>query len=127
MDSQTISRGFMSAGLWFGVSYGLGLAFGANPQLMDIAVDSGLMGASSVASDMVHSMIGMSPSGVTSAVVTGGFYAGSQKLYRNSDDYVVNVALAGANDWAIEMVQKSQRQSAMMEAMQEGTEEYDEE
>lgn len=121
-----MSRAFMSAGLWFGVSYGLGLAFGANPQLMDVAVDSGLMGVASLGSDVVHSTIGMSPSGVTSAVVTGGLYAGTQKLYRGSDDYVMNMALAGANDWAIEMVQKSQRQSAMVSAVMEGTEEYDE-
>lgn len=121
-----MSRAVMSAGLWFGVSYGLGLAFGANPQLMDVAVDSGLMGVSSLGSDMVHSAIGMSPSGVSSAVVTGGLYAGTQKLYRGSDDYVVNMALAGANDWAVEMYQRGQRHSAMVSAMQEGTEEYDE-
>jgi hypothetical protein len=121
-----MSRAFMSAGLWFAVSAGLGLVAGIPLNMVDMAVDSGLMGASSLASDAVHSSIGMSPSGVSSAVVTGALYAGTQKLYRGSNDYVVNMALAGGNDWAIEMVQKSQRQSALAEAMMEGTEEYDE-
>ena len=75
----------------------------------------------------MHSTIGMEPSGVSSAVATGALYAGAEKLYRGSNDYVMNMALAGANDWAVEMVQKSQRQSAMVQAMQEGTEMYDEE
>lgn len=119
MDSQSMSRAVMSAGLWFGVSYGLGLAFGTSPSLMDVAVDSGLMGASSLGSDLVHSVVGMNPSGVSSAVATGGLYSVSQKLYRGSDEYVVNMALAGANDWAIEMYQKGQRQQQMVQAMVE--------
>jgi hypothetical protein len=126
MDSQSMSRAFMSAGLWFGVSAGLGLAFGVPLNMVDMAVDSGLMGASSLVSDVVHSAVGMNPSGVSSAVATGAVYAGTQKLYRGSDAYMTNALLAGGNDWVIEMVQKNQRQSAMVEAMQEGTEEYDE-
>jgi hypothetical protein len=107
----------MSAGLWFAVSYGVNVAMGGNASLVDCAVDGGIMGACAVASDLVHSTLGMNPTGTTSAVATGALFAGAEKLYRGSDDYMVNGLLAGANDWAIEKYQTMQRQSAMHQAM----------
>ena len=117
MDSQSMSRAVMSAGVWFTVSYGLTLAMGGGASLVDCAVDGGIMGVCAIGSDIVHSTLGMNPTGTTSAVATGGLFAGAQKLYRGSDDYLMNGLLAGANDWAIEKYQTMQRQSAMAQAM----------
>lgn len=98
------ARATSSAGLWFAVSYGLGMVAGTNPSLADCAVDAGLMGASAIASDWMHSMLEMEKTGTTSAVLTGGYFAVAQKLVRGSNDYAVNAGLAGANDWAVEKV-----------------------
>ena len=117
MDSQSMSRAVMSAGLWFAVSYGVNVAMGGNVSIVDCAVDGGIMGVCAIGSDIVHSTLGMNPTGTTSAVATGALFAGAEKLYRNSDDYMVNGLLAGANDWAIEKYQSMQRQSAMQQAM----------
>lgn len=125
MDSQSMSRAVMSAGLWFGVSYGLGMAFGVRVNPVDVAIDSALLGGSALASDMLHTSLGMPPSAVSSAVATGALYAGTQKLYRGSDAYLTNAVVAGANDYAIEAYQSSQRQSMIAEAMA-GSDDYDE-
>lgn len=98
------ARATTSAGLWFAVSYGLGMVAGTNPSLMDCAVDGGLMGASAVASDWLHSLLQMEKTGITSAVATGGYFALAQKLVRGSDDYLMNAGLAGGNDLAVETV-----------------------
>lgn len=98
------ARATSSAGLWFAVSYGLGMVAGTNPSLMDCAVDGGLMGASAVASDWTHAMLDFEKTGTTSAAATGAFFALTQKLVRGSDDYLMNGVLAGANDFAVEKV-----------------------
>ena len=103
-DAMDFARATSSAGLWFAVSYGLGMVAGSNPSLVDCAVDGGLMGASAIASDWMHAMVSIEKTGTTSAVATGAYFALAQKLVRGSEDYLMNGALAGANDWAVEKV-----------------------
>ncbi len=122
MDSESMSRAVMSGGLWFAVSYGVGLVLGANPSLTNCAVDGGIMAACAVGSDLMHSMLGWEPTGTTSAVMTGAYFAAAEKLVRNSDDYLVNGALAAANDFAVEKFQQAQRDMAQVREMQEAQE-----
>jgi len=103
-DAMDFARATTSGGLWFAVSYGMGMMAGTNPSVMDCAVDGGLMAVSAVASDWMHSLLSMEKTGTTSAVLTGGYFAVAQKLVRGSDDYAINAGLAGANDWAVEKV-----------------------
>ena len=103
---MSMSRAAMSAGLWFAVAYGAGMAFGSNPNLMDCAVDAGIMGAAAVGSDVIHSILSMDPTGTTSAAATGVLYASAEYLYRGDTNVYVNGLLAGANDWAVEKFQE---------------------
>jgi len=120
MDSSvSYSRALMSGGLWFAVSYGLGLALGTTPSLTDTAVDAGMMSASAVGADMVHGVLGMNPTGMTSAVLTGAYFAGLQKLVRGDNNYLINGGFAAANDMLVERVaamQNSARAQAAMSA-----------
>ena len=102
MDGSGFGRAAFSAGLWFAVSYGMGMVAGSNPSLMDCAVDGGVMGASAMASDLIHGVLDWEATGTTSAVLTGASFAAAQKLLRGSNDYMVNGALAAANDFAVE-------------------------
>ena len=117
MDSVSYSRAVMSGGLWFGVAYGLGMVLGANPDLYNTALDAGMMAGSAVGADMLHGMLGWNPTGVTSALATGGMYAGLQKVVRGDSNYMVNVGFAGANDMLVEKWSSLQRASARQQAM----------
>jgi len=121
--SVSYNRAVMSGGLWFGVAYGLGMALGANPDLYNTALDAGIMAGSAVGADLLHGMLGWNPTGVTSAVATGGMYAGVQKLVRGDNNFLVNAGVAGANDLLVEKWASMSRQSAAMQAM---ASEYDE-
>jgi hypothetical protein len=114
----------MSGGLWFGVAYGLGMVLGTNPDLYNTGADALMMAGSAVGADMVHGMLGWNPTGVTSAVATGGMYAGIQKLVRGDSNYLVNAGFAGANDMLVEKWSAMQRAQAGARAMAES--EYDE-
>ena len=102
VSSQSLNRAAMSAGLWFAVAYGLGLATGADLGLIDTAVDSAIMGTSALSSDLIHGYIGMVPTVYTSAGVTGALYAGIQRAYRGDSNYLINAAAAGGNDFLVE-------------------------
>jgi hypothetical protein len=101
-DAFAFFRSFTSGALWFAVSYGMGMASGSNPSLIDCAMDAGVMTVSVMASDSVHGLLDWEATGTTSAVLTGASFAAAQKLLRNSDDYFVNGGLAAANDFAVE-------------------------
>jgi hypothetical protein len=101
--SASLSRAIASGAIWFGVSYGLSVATGANLQIMDTAVDAGIMAGSSIGADVVHSGLGWSPTGITSALATGGMYAGIQYAYRGDANFLVNGAAAAGNDMLVEM------------------------
>lgn len=125
MDSSvSYSRAVMSGGLWFAVSYALGLALGTNPDLTNTAVDAGMMSASAVGADVVHGMLGMNPTGMTSALLTGAYFAGLQKVVRGDNNYLVNGGFAAANDLLVENVSAMQRNARASAAM---SAEYEEE
>jgi ABC-type branched-subunit amino acid transport system permease subunit len=107
----------MSGGLWFAVSYALGVALGTNPSLTDTALDAGMMSASAVGADVVHGMLGMNPTGMTSAVLTGAYFAGLQKVVRGDSNYLVNGGFAAANDLLVENVSAMQRNARTSAAM----------
>lgn len=102
MDASSIGRAATSAALWAGVAYGLAAFSGASVSMSDLAMDAGLMGASSVGTDLLHNMVGANPTGVTSAVGTGVVYAGLSRAVRGSEAYAVNFAAAAANDMLVE-------------------------
>lgn len=124
MDSVSYSRAVMSGGLWFGVVYGLGMVLGSNPDLYNTGADALMMAGSAVGADVVHGVLGWNPTGVTSALATGGMYAGIQKLVRGDNNYLINVGFAGANDLLVEKWSAMQRAQAGARAMAES--EYDE-
>ena len=122
MDSESMTRAMISGGLWFAVSYGVGMVLGSNPSLTNCAVDGGVMAASALGSDLMHTMLGWEVTGTTSAVMTGAYFAAGEKLLRNSDDYLINGALAAANDFAVEKYQQAQREMAYAKEMEEAGE-----
>jgi hypothetical protein len=102
MDASSVGRATTSAALWAGIAYGLAMVGGVEVSMTDLAIDAGLMGASSLGTDLLHNMAGANPTGVTSAVGTGVMYAGLSKVVRGSDAYAVNFVAAAANDMAVE-------------------------
>ena len=108
MDSSSMNRAVMSAGLWFGVVYGIGVLTGSEAlDLMFVAKDAAVMGASAYASDAAHAAMGVVPSAMTSALSTGVMYAVAQKFYSGDESYVVNVLAAAGNDYLVEVVSSS--------------------
>lgn len=104
MDAQSVNRAVMSAGLWGATVLVIGMATGADIPMLDLAVDSGIMGASALGSDWVHGLWGWTPTPMTSAVGAGALYTGIQAAYRGDDSYLTNFALAAGNDWMVEVV-----------------------
>ncbi len=104
MNAESYNRGLMSAGLWFAVQWALGMAAGIPVSVMDVAVDSALMGGSAVVSDVALGSLGWAPTAVSSAVATGAIYTAVQKVYRGSNEYAINFGLAASNDYAVELV-----------------------
>jgi len=102
MDASSVGRATTSAAIWAGVAYGLTMVSGGEVNLMDLAMDAGLMGAASIGTDVLHGLVGANPTGMTSAVGTGVVYAGLSKVVRGSDAYAVNFVAAAANDMAVE-------------------------
>ena len=102
MDASSVGRATTSAALWAGVAYGLIMVGGGEVSLTNLALDAGLMGASSLGTDLLHNLAGANPTGITSAVGTGAMYAGLSKVVRGSNDYAVNFVAAAANDMAVE-------------------------
>ena len=126
MEAVSVSRAMMSGGLWFGVAYALSMATGANIPLTDLALDSAVMAGSAIGADVMHGMLGWVPTGTTSAVLTGAYYAGLQKAIRGDSNYMVNAGFAGANDFLVEKLTQariaSQAQAQMAQSYED--EEY---
>ena len=104
MDSSSYTRAAMSAGVWFATAYGLGTALGIPISINDYAIDSAIMGSSALASDFTHGVLGWAPTGMTSMVGSGVYYAAIQKAYRGDNSYGQNFAMAAANDWLVDTV-----------------------
>ena len=96
--ADPVTRALWSSGIWLATAYGLGMVVGANLNATDVLVDAGIMGAATLGSDIVHNVIGMVPTTASSALVSGSFYAGAQKAYRDDSNYVVNLVAGAAND-----------------------------
>jgi hypothetical protein len=123
MDSATYQRAAVSAALWFVVEFAVSSATGEGLSMGNAAVDAALMGVSSVGSDTLHRSLMWQSSGVSSAVATGGLYAVIQRFWRNDSNYLVNVALAGANEYAVEKYWDYQQQQRWYAAQQDAIEE----
>ena len=105
MDSgAAMSRAVLTAAVWAGISAGLALALGVPMDMMVIGTDAGIMGASSLASDTVHTVLGMKPTGTTAALGTGLFFAAGEKLIRGDNSYITNVVGGAVSDMVVERV-----------------------
>lgn len=104
MDTPGLARAVLAGAVWSGVASVLLLTVGEPVDITTVATEGGLMAGSALGADYAHSLTGMNPTGITSAVATGALFAGAMKLIRGSDDLVQN-ALAGAGvDMATEYV-----------------------
>jgi len=105
MDSgAALTRAVLAAGVWAGVSYALALVAGLPANPTAVLTDGASMGAASLTSDTLHSTLGMSPTGVTAAVATGGSFAAIQSLLRGDNNYAMNFAAGAASDMLVEKV-----------------------
>jgi hypothetical protein len=95
------------------------LATGNSVDLMNTALDAGIMSASAVGSDVLHSLIQRENTNISSAVVTGLYYAGIQRVVRGDTNYLVNAGFAGANDLAVSMWSDAQQKNARAIAMEQ--------
>ena len=73
----------------------LGLATGEGANLVGNAVNGAVMGGAIMADELTHKMLMLDPSVASSAVVTGGWFAGLELVLRGDNRIVRNVA-AGA-------------------------------
>jgi hypothetical protein len=124
MEAVSVSRAIMSGGLWMAVAYGMTMALGTDASLTDIVLDGGMMSASAIGADMAHGMLGWNPTGTTSAVLTGAYFAGLQKLVRGDSNYMVNAGAAAVNDFLVEKVSQAQRNSQLQAQLSTEEEEY---
>lgn len=95
-----LQRGVVAAGSWFAITYGAALALGLPISAAAAASSAAYLGASAVASDVVHNWWNVYPSAWSSALGTGLFFAAGQRLGEGSTDYVTNVVSGAAGDVA---------------------------
>lgn len=98
-QSVGASRAIVAGLLYFAVM--AGLSGGAN--LANSAMSGGVLGASVLANGMLHSALAVAPSQTSSALATGGIFAGLQML-RGDQNLVANGAAAAAVDFGTEYV-----------------------
>jgi hypothetical protein len=105
MDSgAAVTRAFLTAGVWAGVSYVLAMVAGTGVDTMAVLTDGASMGAASLTSDTLHSTVGMAPTGLTAAVGTGASFAAIQSFLRGDNNMAVNFAMGAASDMLVEKV-----------------------
>ena len=118
--ADPVTRALWSSGIWLATAYGLGMVVGANLNATDVLVDAGIMGAATLGSDIVHNVIGMVPTTASSALVSGSFYAGGQKAYRDDSNYVVNLVAGAANDVLVDYAGNMYYARSAMGAVEDG-------
>jgi hypothetical protein len=118
--ADSFTRALWSSGVWLATAYGLGMVVGANLNASDVLVDAGIMGAATFGSDFVHNVIGLIPTTASSALVSGSFYAGAQKAYRDDSNYVVNLVAGAANDVVVDYVGNMYYARSAMGAVEDG-------
>jgi hypothetical protein len=105
MDSgAAVTRAFLTAGVWAGVSYALAMVAGTGVDTMAVLTDGASMGAASLTSDTLHSTVGMAPTGLTAAVGTGASFAAIQSFLRGDNNMAINFACGAASDMLVEKV-----------------------
>jgi hypothetical protein len=95
-----LQRGVVAAGSWFAITYGAAVVLGLPISVSAAATSAAYLGASAVASDVVHNWWNVYPSAWSSALGTGLLFAASQRLGEGSSDYVTNVVSGAAGDVA---------------------------
>lgn len=98
-QSVNASRAVVAGLLWFAVS--AALSGGAN--LANSAMSGGVLGASVLGNGILHSALSVAPSQTSSALATGGIFAGLQML-RGDQNLVTNGAVGAAVDFGTEFV-----------------------
>lgn len=104
MDSSSVNRAILSSGLWVAVSFAICTVVGTNFDVMDLAVDGALMGASALGSDLILATANLPSSTYSSAIATGAVFTALQKAYRGSNDYLFNFGLSAVNDYGVSVV-----------------------
>jgi hypothetical protein len=99
--TQTVntSRAVVAGLLWFAVS----AALSGGRDLMNSGMTGGVMAASVLGNGLVHSALSIAPSQTSSALATGGIFAGLQ-MVRGDSNLVVNGLSGAAVDFGTEYV-----------------------
>ena len=87
MDSSTLYRAAISAGVFVGVCM---VAGGAGVPFSTYAKAAGVQVAASLGSDRIHKMTSMEPTTVTSAIATGALYTVTQHFLLGDKNDVTN-------------------------------------
>ena len=104
MSSNSLVRAATASGVWLAAAWGLTAITGVSVDTSDLLMDAGVLGAATLGGDIIHSMLNLQPTTASSAIVTGGLYAGAQRAYRGDTSYVSNFAGAAANDVAVDFI-----------------------
>ena len=104
MSSNSLVRAATASGVWLAAAWGLTALSGVSAETSDLLMDAGILGPATLGADIIHGMLNLQPTTASSAIVTGGLYAGSQRAYRGDTSYVSNFAGAAANDVAVDWI-----------------------
>lgn len=104
MSSNSLVRAATASGVWLAAAWGLTALAGVSVDTSDLLMDAGVLGAATLGADIIHGMLNLQPTTASSAIVTGGLYAGAQRAYRGDTSYVSNFAGAAANDVAVDWI-----------------------
>jgi hypothetical protein len=96
LNSDTLTRSLVSAGVFTGVAYFMS---GGSAGLQNYATSALIQGASVAGSDVIHNLISMFPSSVSSAVVTGGLYTAGQMYGRGETNYQSNFVVSAGSEF----------------------------
>lgn len=94
LNHDTLTRSIVSAGVFTGIAWFMS---GGSAGLSNYAMAAAVQGAAVAGSDAIHNFISMSPSSVSSAVVTGSLYTAAQFYGRGERNFYNNYGVsAGA-------------------------------
>jgi hypothetical protein len=94
LNADTLTRAIVSGGVFTGIAWFMS---GGNAGINTYAMAAAVQGVAVAGSDAIHNLISMSPSSVSSAVVTGGLYTAAQFYGNGERNYANNFGVsAGA-------------------------------
>ena len=73
---------------------------GGAAALSEYAGAAGVQAGAVVGSDIVHNLLGMYPTALTSAVATGAMYSAAMGYGRGEDDYAMNFGVSAGSEFA---------------------------